>query len=127
MANEEKTGQEVEAEAALRRVAVLCYEFLLKQTEPVRMGEIVTSVVKQIPTTAKVVRYALMDHTRFLLVDRQWDLVARDLDTRRARERLIADLIQPMATRWTWRSSAVSCPTPWPGDLRPWRRWWTGW
>ncbi|HEY3282854.1 MAG TPA: hypothetical protein VGN26_11315 [Armatimonadota bacterium] len=94
MAIAEKSGQEVVAEAARRRVADLCYEFLLKQTEPIRMGDIVTAVTKHIGVSAKVVRFALMDHTRFLMVGREWDLVARDLDPRRAIERLIADVIR---------------------------------
>ncbi len=69
------------------------YDALLERGEAGKVSEI-TLEINNPRITFPLVRRAVSDSTRFLTIDRQWDLSSRYLDTSRPTERNLMDILQ---------------------------------
>ena len=71
----------------------LVYDALLQRGEASKVSEI-TLEINNPRVTFPVVRRAVADSTRFLTIDRMWDLSARYLDRSRPTERTLAEILE---------------------------------
>jgi hypothetical protein len=82
-----------EAQLADAYLSDLVYEALLGRGEIAKVSEI-TLEIDNPRLTVPLIRRALTDMSRFVGVDRQWDLKARYLDTGRTAERTLAEVLR---------------------------------